>query len=119
MEQLTASDIEHFRSRLLASQAELQAIDEIGKEAAQTVKLDQSCVGRLSRMDALQAQAMSQETNRRRAIELQQIKVALRRIDEDTFGDCLRCEEPIAMGRLEADPAATLCINCASKAEVR
>ncbi|MCF6282603.1 MAG: TraR/DksA family transcriptional regulator [Candidatus Polarisedimenticolaceae bacterium] len=117
MEQLTTLDIKHFRSRLLALRAELQAVDEIGKEAAQIVKLDQSCVGRLSRMDALQAQAMSQETNRRRTIELQRIDIALRRIDEGTFGYCLRCDEPVSKGRLEVNPTATLCINCASNAE--
>ena len=117
MGQLTTQDIKHFRSRLITLQAELQALEGVGKEAAQTVKLDQSCVGRLSRMDAMQAQAMSQETNRRRTIELQQIDIALRRIDDGTFGFCLRCDELLSIGRLEANPTATLCINCASQAE--
>ena len=117
MDQITESELEHFRSRLLQLRYELQAIDETGRKAAETVKLDQTCVGRLSRMDALQAQAMSQETNLRRAVELQQIAVALRRIDERAFGYCLRCDEVISKGRLEASPTATLCIDCASKAE--
>lgn len=117
MDGVTETDLEHFRSQLLMLRAELQAIDATGREAAETVELDQTRVGRLSRMDAMQAQAMSQETNRRRAAELQRIEVALRRFDEGEFGDCLRCDEPISKGRLQANPAATLCINCASIVE--
>ncbi len=98
-------------------QAELQQVAETGRAAAGTVKLDQSAVGRLSRMDALQVQAMSQETNRRRALELQRICAALKRLAAGEYGYCLTCDEPIARGRLEFDPAVTLCIDCASKGE--
>ena len=117
MDELTEQDLEHFRSRLIELRQQLQAIDETGREAAETVELDQTRVGRLSRMDAMQAQAMSQETNRRRTEELQRIAVALRRLDDDEFGYCLHCDEPIARARLEANPTATLCIGCASRAE--
>jgi DnaK suppressor protein len=117
MDELTAEELDHFQEQLLALRSELQALEETGKEAAETVELDQACVGRLSRMDAMQAQAMSQETNRRRAVELQRIEVALRRIGEGEFGYCLRCDEPISKGRLGASLTATLCIDCAEKAE--
>ena len=82
-----------------------------------TVELDQSRVGRLSRMDALQGQAMSREAGRRRHEELARIGAALIRVEEGEYGYCLRCGEEIAAGRLEVDPAATLCIQCASAAE--
>ena len=104
------------REKLLARQAELRALAGQGREAAQTVELDQSRVGRLSRMDALQGQAMAQETQRRRELELARIASALQRLDDGDYGDCLRCGEPIAAGRLESDPAATLCIDCAGRA---
>ena len=81
--------------------------------------LDQQCVGRLSRMDALQSQAMSAETKRRRDQELRRIAAALQRIEEGEFGDCESCGGPIAEARLEIDPSATLCIRCASEAEAR
>ena len=117
MDESRELDFEAFRNRLLLLRAELLSIDEIGKAAAETVELDQTCVGRLSRMDALQAQAMSQETNRRRSLELQRIEVALRRIDEGEFGTCLCCDEPISKERLKANLTATLCIDCATKSE--
>lgn len=108
-------DPELFRKRLLALQRELRQLEASGAEAAQTVTLDQSRVGRLSRMDALQAQAMSSEANRRRKIELQRIAAALRRIEEDDYGYCLSCGEPINPKRLEIDPAAPHCISCAEQ----
>jgi DnaK suppressor protein len=97
-------------------EASLRA-QESGSEAEKTVELDQARVGRLSRMDALQAQAMSIETNRRRRLQLQRIEAALQRIREGVFGNCVACGEPIAAGRLAADPTVTLCIGCASSGE--
>jgi DnaK suppressor protein len=90
---------------------------QTGREAAGVVELDQSKVGRLSRMDALQAQAISQERERRREQELQRIVAALQRIDSGDYGYCLECDEPIAQPRLELDPAVTLCIQCAGRKE--
>lgn len=110
-------DKEHFRNKLLKLREELRQIEESGNEAAKTVELDQSSVGRLSRMDAMQAQAMSIESKRRREIKVKRIESALQRIDNDEFGYCLSCEEEIAPKRLEFDPSALLCIECANKGE--
>jgi len=88
-----------------------------GRDAADTVELDQSKVGRLSRMDALRTQAVSQERERRREQELHRIAVALQRIDSGGYGYCMLCDGTIAIPRLEFEPAATLCIECASREE--
>jgi len=108
---------ECFRRQLLQQQQVLFGLQETADAAAGTVELDQSSVGRLSRMDALQGQAMSRERDRRRQIELQKIAAALRRIEAGDYGDCVRCGEEIAIGRLELDPATPLCIDCASKSD--
>jgi DnaK suppressor protein len=60
---------------------------------------------------------MAKATNQRRDLELRRIEAALQRLEDGGYGDCLECGEPIAPQRLEADPAAPLCIDCASKAE--
>lgn len=105
------------RERLLHLRAELEAVAESGNESAMVVELDQSKVGRLSRMDAMQAQAMAQASVERREQMLRRIEAALKRIDNDEYGNCRECDEPIAAKRLEFDPTVTLCITCASKAE--
>jgi DnaK suppressor protein len=106
-----------YQKRLLEMQANLLEAQETGSEAEQTVELDQTRVGRLSRMDAMQAQAMSVETGRRRRQKLMQIEAALKHIETDEFGYCQECGEDIAPKRLEIDPTVLLCIGCASKKE--
>lgn len=110
-------DIESLKRRLIEQRDELRDVAESSKEAAATVELDQTRVGRVSRMDALQAQEMAKESNRRRQIALQRIDRALQRIDDGGYGYCAVCEEAIMASRLEVDPGALLCIDCASKAE--
>ncbi|MFW2371497.1 MAG: TraR/DksA family transcriptional regulator [Gammaproteobacteria bacterium] len=114
---MNSQQLEKYRQLLLGKREQLEALTETGEAAAQTVELDQSKVGRLSRMDAMQAQAMSIESNRRREQELNQIAIALNKINDGDYGYCVSCDEVIAEKRLEISPAATLCIECASKLE--
>ena len=104
-----------YKEKLNKLRDELIQIEDASHEASATVELDQTRVGRLSRMDALQGQAMSKATQERRQIELKRIAAALRRIESEDYGHCMECDEDIAPARLEVDPAATLCISCASK----
>jgi len=106
------------KENLLALKQTLLEAQETGDQAEETVELDQARVGRLSRMDAMQAQAMSKETGRRRRLKLVQIKAALQRIEGDDYGFCQECGEEIAPARLEVDPTALLCIDCASAREI-
>lgn len=110
---LSVMDLEAARDRLIAARAELEALREQSAEARAPVTLDQQSVGRLSRMDALQGQAMAQAAEQRRATEMARIDAALIRIDDGSYGECLRCGKEIAEKRLEIDPAATLCVDCA------
>lgn len=98
---------------LTRMKSELESLSEISQEARATVTLDQQSVGRLSRMDALQGQAMAQASERQRRADIQRIEAAVRRIEDGDFGYCVECGEEIAPKRLEVDPAAAFCINCA------
>ena len=102
-----------YKKLLIERREQLLDIFETASQAAGTVELDQSRVGRLSRMDALQQQAMAQATGLRRSAELRRIAAALNRIEDNDFGYCLNCGEEIAPGRLAFDPSITLCIDCA------
>ena len=104
---------EEFRRILTARRDEIAALESTNDADRAVVELDQQNIGRLSRMDALQRQAMAEETRRRRKLELRRIDQALRLIDEDEYGWCAKCGEEIGAGRLEVDPTATLCIDCA------
>ncbi|WP_428525643.1 TraR/DksA family transcriptional regulator [Roseibium sp.] len=101
------------RETLVKLKAELESFSEISEDARATVMLDQQAVGRLSRMDALQGQAMAQASERQRRADIQRIEAALKRLDEGEYGYCVDCGEDIAAKRLEVDPAAAFCIRCA------
>ncbi len=110
-------DFKYFRKKLVARQSELIADQDKQRRESAPKKLDQSRVGRLSRMDAMQQQAMSQAAERRINIELQQIKMALERLDSGEYGYCILCDEEIAQKRLEFDPSIPTCIECAQRNE--
>ena len=111
------SDSERYRGKLLALRAALEADVAAGADAAKPVELDQTRIGRVSRMDAMQTQAMSVETQRRRELQLTRIATALERIEAGSFGECVRCGDTIDEQRLDADPSTPSCIDCARAAE--
>ena len=108
------SETESIKHLLESQRAELLKQTEITQEDRKPVELDQSQVGRLSRMDAMQVQEMALEQERRREIGIQRINAALKRIAEGEYGFCLDCGEHISSKRLEFDLATPLCVDCAS-----
>lgn len=106
-------DLSWFREQLLLRQRELEALSEISSQSREAVQLDQSSVGRVSRIDALQQQAMALATGRNRERDLQRIKTALLRLDQGEYGACITCGEDIADKRLRFDPAVPTCVDCA------
>ena len=97
-------------------------LDELRQSSASTadsrkpVALDQASVGRLSRMDAMQMQAMAQAAERMRSREIARVAAALERLDAGEFGTCVTCGEAISEKRLATDPTIPTCITCAATA---
>ncbi|PCJ72166.1 MAG: molecular chaperone DnaK [Rhodobiaceae bacterium] len=110
MDEWSDADIAAFGAKLEALRLELEEVRVKAKGASDIVLLDQQSVGRLSRMDALQNQAMAQETERRRQLDLRKIELAFARIEEGEFGYCAVCGDPIRRARLDIDPAAATCV---------
>ncbi len=111
---MNASETARFASLIRDRLAAIEAENQRGLAGQAVVELDQQSVGRLSRMDALQNQAMAKAQATRRDLEARRLQGALRRMDEGEFGYCDACGDEIAHKRLELDPAAAKCINCAS-----
>ena len=116
---MDAVKLDTFKARLEQMQVDLHADADTAMEATRVVELDQTTVGRLSRMDALQGQAMAIESQRRRQVLGRRIEQALVRIADGDFGTCESCDEDIDPRRLEADPVNTLCISCAGAREAK
>ena len=110
------SDLDLVQVRL-ALEAERESLDNLSdatEDERRPVELDQQSVGRLSRMDAMQAQAMAQAVEGRRRRRQAQIVAALKRLDEGEYGYCVVCGEDIPAKRLEVDLTAARCVDCAS-----
>lgn len=110
-------NLEEIRIILNQKREEFLALAAANEENRKPVDLDQTKVGRLSRMDAIQSQAMSLEINRRRNLELIRIDAAMARLDQGEFGYCLVCGDEIPEKRLTFDPAAPTCVDCANARE--
>ncbi len=108
-------DVKYFRQQLEKRLDEITA----GQKPVEPVDLDQARVGRLTRMDAMQQQAMTQAAARLLSLEKQRIRTALDRMASGDYGYCIGCEEEIAEGRLRADPSHLTCIACARAADPR
>ena len=102
-----------FEPRLRAELTDLKALRDGTKLDRKPVELDQQSIGRVSRIDSLQMQAMSNAAEARRQQRVRALEAALQRIEQDEYGYCVECAEPISLGRIETDPAVTRCITCA------
>lgn len=116
---LTADQVHQKRAELAQLVDELRGQLSAAADAARTVELDQTAVGRLSRVDSMQRQAMAQASRRAIEVRIQQCQAALAALDRGDYGICQNCEEPIGDKRLEVRPEAPLCIACQRGADRR
>lgn len=114
---MNADQLKLAETRLCELRDELLRKKESVAEDSSPVELDQTRVGRLSRMDAMQQQAMAQELDRRRDTQLKRIEGAFVRLEKGTYGHCVGCKKPIDEKRMEIDPTAFFCVECAERAE--
>ena len=112
-------NLEYFKKCLEKRLEVITVEQEYLKKETAPVELDQARVGRLSRMDAMQQQAMSQAVARLSDLERQRIQSALGRMKSGDYGYCVICDEDIAEGRLRFDPSILTCISCAKDRDRR
>jgi DnaK suppressor protein len=112
--------IEQTGELRLQIEAELAAIGNLlAGKATDSVELDQTRVGRLSRMDAMQQQAMDSGMIQRLHVRARRLEAALARIQEGSYGVCCECGEAIAQERMAADIAAPFCAVCQQEIDAR
>ncbi len=112
MAPLTDKQLEHFQANLESLREELDHLLAISSQATDVVILDQSRVGRLSRMDAIQQQQMSQASRAAYRQRLLAVDRALALLSEGEYGWCVTCGEDIDPRRLEIQPESVLCVSC-------
>lgn len=76
-----------------------------------------SSLGRLTRMEAIASKSIQEANLRTAKHRLAQLKVALMKVDDEEFGLCKECDEPIPLGRLLVMPEKGICVDCASQSK--
>ncbi len=114
MSALSPKQTSLIESDLKQLQLELKQQLGLSKESTDVVVLDQTSVGRVSRVDALQQQSMALSLQRTAMGKLKRVEVALAELQEGVFGYCQQCDEAIGFARLQIQPESKYCLNCQS-----
>lgn len=109
---LTDAQLAAFRAEIEAELRRLERSMRVTDEGLKPVELDPGAVGRLSRIDELQNQAMTRNLREREEVKLGSLLQALRRIEDGTFGLCTECGASIPVARLEVFPETATCVEC-------
>ena len=117
-EELTSEQHAELHADLTELKRQLTASIAAADERTGVVDLDQE-IGRLSRMDALQHQKMAEAEQARHKLRLKMVIRALQSFDDEEYGYCTRCGEPIAYLRLKARPESPCCVPCLSAVELK
>jgi DnaK suppressor protein len=109
---LTNEQIDELRGILTRELRKLKRSLKVAEESLKPVTLDQQSVGRLSRMDAMQSQAMSQRLEARDLERLERLRRTLERLESGDFGVCTGCGGDIGFERLSIFPETESCGQC-------
>ena len=111
MPELGEIRLAELRAALERAHRELTEFVAATRDGAKPVDLDEP-IGRLTRMDAIQQQATLQAERRAQDLRRRQVEQALRRMEEGSYGLCLKCEDTIGAARLDARPESPFCLDC-------
>ena len=110
------ADVAALRDDLEKLVAELETMVEATRSGSRPVDLDEP-IGRVSRMDAIQQQSMTQANRTAAMRRLAQARAALQRIGADEYVTCQACGEDVALARLQAAPETPFCVECQGRRE--
>lgn len=110
---MTDKELDQIRTRVKEQIAETKKSIMHLQELAQPVAPDDA-IGRISRMDSIVNQGISEASLNQARIKLTKLEAVLKRLDEDEeFGFCAVCGEEIPKPRLMAMPESSTCVECA------
>ncbi|VFQ43799.1 TraR/DksA family transcriptional regulator [Desulfoluna butyratoxydans] len=103
----------HMENELTQLKEELAATEAHTKPAV----TPDSAIGRISRVEAMQSRHIGEASARARKTRIARLEHALDHVDDEDYGLCIACEEPIPLARLRLIPEATHCVACAADME--
>lgn len=104
----TEEIIKIIQDKIIQTKEEIEHLEELTKPVA-----PDNAIGRLSRMDAINNKTINDAALREQKRRLQKLERALNKIEDGSYGTCMKCGDPIPFGRLKFMPWTTKCVKCA------
>lgn len=99
---------EKIESEILRTTKEIEDLKELTKPIA-----PENAIGRISRMDAINNKSVNEAALRKSQEKLIKLEQARQKVDNVDFGICVKCKNPIPVGRIMLIPQSNRCVNCA------
>ncbi len=99
---------EKIEEAIAVAEIDIAALEKLTRPIA-----PDNAIGRLSRMEAINAKSVNEAALNAAKHKLTKLKYALSTIDNENFGICVECGEPIPLGRILIMPESNLCVDCA------
>ncbi len=103
--------MEDLKEKILNEITKTEQLIEEYKEMTKPVSPDG--VGRISRMDAINNQSVTEASLRQAEDKLKNLQRVLSLYGTKDFGICLKCKKDIPIGRILVRPESLYCVNCA------
>ena len=103
-----------FKKQILKEIEVQKHLIESFTETSKPVSPD-NAIGRLTRMEAINSQNISEASLKSAQAKLVNLEKALSRLEMPDFGICAQCQKPIPEGRIMLMPQSTLCVSCLEK----
>ena len=111
---MTKEDRAELKTKIIEAIAKVE-IEIIEMEKMAQPITPENSIGRVSRMDAINNKSVVEAALRTSRSKLTKLHVALNKIEEENFGYCAMCNQPIQPMRLMFMPESTRCVRCASR----
>ncbi len=111
---MTIKEKEQVKQYLVKSKVKLEKHIVDLEELTQPIEPD-CAIGRVSRMDAINNKSVNEAALVTAMDKLKNINLALERIDDEKFGICIQCGQPIPIQRLVIMPESSKCVRCAGR----
>jgi DnaK suppressor protein len=105
-------DMDEITQKILTEISLTKKIIKEYKELTKPIEPD-CAIGRVSRMDAINNKSVVEASLRQAESKLRNLERVFSQLGSKEFGICLKCKQPIPIGRILIRPESLFCVNCA------
>ena len=109
---MNKEDKQDIKKRILEELKKTEEIILDYKESTKPIS-PENAIGRVSRMDAINNKSVVETALRKVEEKFNKLKLVLDKINDADFGLCMRCGNPIPIGRILLTPQSRNCVRCA------